>query len=100
MGNYITLEVPRLKENDQVLYEETCRALAKELAGIFESQRKVNNFRGVDWETGMLHLTPWTQGGIGTYDYKAFGLNMYRSRLTRAFGRCVQLAWCVGYNGY
>lgn len=36
MGNYITLEVPRLKENDQVLYEETCRALAKELTGILE----------------------------------------------------------------
>ncbi|GAE87445.1 endopeptidase spore protease Gpr [Acetivibrio straminisolvens JCM 21531] len=34
MGNYITLEVPRLKENDQELYEETCKALAKELTRI------------------------------------------------------------------
>jgi len=34
MGNYITLEVPRLKENDQDLYEETCKALAKELVNI------------------------------------------------------------------
>jgi len=36
MGNYITLEVPRLKENDQVLYEETCKALAQELAKILK----------------------------------------------------------------
>ncbi|ABN52270.1 spore protease [Acetivibrio thermocellus ATCC 27405] len=34
MGNYITLEVPRLKENDQELYEETCKALAKELTRV------------------------------------------------------------------
>ncbi|AUS96623.1 GPR endopeptidase [Clostridium thermosuccinogenes] len=34
MGNYITLEVPRLKENDQELYENTCKALAKELVNI------------------------------------------------------------------
>ncbi len=34
MGNYITLEIPRLKENDRDLYEETCRALAKELEKI------------------------------------------------------------------
>ena len=34
MGNYITLEIPRLRDNDQQLYEDTCRALAKELAGI------------------------------------------------------------------
>ncbi|HHV29648.1 GPR endopeptidase [Acetivibrio mesophilus] len=36
MGNYITLEVPRLKENDQVLYEETCKALAMELVRILK----------------------------------------------------------------
>ncbi|MDQ2085942.1 GPR endopeptidase [Herbivorax sp. ANBcel31] len=30
MGNYVTLEVPKLKENDQTLYEDTCKALAKE----------------------------------------------------------------------
>jgi len=29
MGNYITLEVPRLKENDQELYEETAKLLPK-----------------------------------------------------------------------
>ncbi|HOQ36378.1 MAG TPA: GPR endopeptidase [Acetivibrio sp.] len=44
MGNYITLEVPRLKENDQVLYEETCRALAKELAGILNLKEKSTIF--------------------------------------------------------
>jgi len=36
MGNYITLEVPGLRENDQELYENTCRALAQELAGILK----------------------------------------------------------------
>lgn len=34
MGNYITIEVPRLRENDQDLYEDTCRAVAKELESI------------------------------------------------------------------
>lgn len=40
MGNYITLEVPRLKENDEALYEETCKALAKELVSIVKLQEK------------------------------------------------------------
>ncbi len=40
MGNYITLEVPRLKENDQELYERTCKALAKELAGVINLGEK------------------------------------------------------------
>jgi len=40
MGNYITLEVPRLKENDQVLYEETCKALAQELSKILNLREK------------------------------------------------------------
>jgi len=31
MGNYITLDIPRLKENDRDLYENTCRAVAYEL---------------------------------------------------------------------
>jgi spore protease len=34
MGTYITLEVPGLKDNDQVLYENTCKALAKELISL------------------------------------------------------------------
>jgi spore protease len=34
MGNYITLEVPGLKENDQELYENTCKALAIELGRV------------------------------------------------------------------
>ena len=34
MGNYITIEVPRLRQNDQELFENTCKALAKELTGI------------------------------------------------------------------
>ncbi len=40
MGNYITLEIPGLRENDQELYEETCRALAKELTGILHLNEK------------------------------------------------------------
>ncbi|MCX7921942.1 MAG: GPR endopeptidase [Clostridia bacterium] len=40
MGTYITLEVPRLKENDQVLYENTCKELAKELTGILKLGEK------------------------------------------------------------
>src|SRR5690606_17474168 len=36
MGNYITLEIPGLKENDRDLYEDACRALAKELTGIMK----------------------------------------------------------------
>jgi spore protease len=34
MGNYITIEIPGLKESNQELYENACKALAKELAGI------------------------------------------------------------------
>lgn len=40
MGNYVTLEVPRLKENDQVLYEDTCKALAQELVNILKLDEK------------------------------------------------------------
>ncbi len=40
MGNYITLEVPGLRDNDQALYENTCKALATELAGILKLQEK------------------------------------------------------------
>ena len=36
MGNYITLEVPGLRDNDQVLYENTCKALAGELVSILK----------------------------------------------------------------
>ncbi|MGI6778168.1 MAG: GPR endopeptidase [Acetivibrionales bacterium] len=39
MGNYITLEVPGIKYNDQDLYENTCRALAKELQSIVKLER-------------------------------------------------------------
>lgn len=31
IGNYITLDIPRLKENDRDVYEDTCRAVAFEL---------------------------------------------------------------------
>ena len=34
IGNYITIEVPGLKDNDQELYENSCKALAKELVKI------------------------------------------------------------------
>ena len=36
IGNYITLDVPKLKENDRDLYENTCRAVA------FELERLIN----------------------------------------------------------
>jgi spore protease len=39
MGNYITLEVPGLRHNDQELYENTCKALARELASILKLRR-------------------------------------------------------------
>jgi spore protease len=40
MGNYITLEIPGLRDNDQELYENTCKELAKELAGILRLNDK------------------------------------------------------------
>lgn len=40
MGNYVTLEIPGLKENDQVLYEQTCRALASELIRVLDLDEK------------------------------------------------------------
>ncbi|HHY23912.1 MAG TPA: GPR endopeptidase, partial [Clostridiaceae bacterium] len=40
MGTYITLEVPGIKEGDMDIYEETCKALATELAGILKLQEK------------------------------------------------------------
>lgn len=40
MGNYITLEVPGIKNNDQVLIENTCKALAVELTGIINLGEK------------------------------------------------------------
>ena len=40
MGNYITLEVPRLRDNDQALYENTCKALATELVSILKLDEK------------------------------------------------------------
>ncbi len=40
MGNYITIEVPRLRENDQVLMENTCKELAKELTRLINIDEK------------------------------------------------------------
>jgi spore protease len=40
MGNYITLEIPGLRDNDPELYENTCKALAKELSSILELNEK------------------------------------------------------------
>lgn len=34
MGNYITLEVPGIREDDQELFEKTCKELSKELVSI------------------------------------------------------------------
>lgn len=44
MGNYVTLEVPGLRYNDQVLYENTCKALAKELIKILDLKEKSTIF--------------------------------------------------------
>jgi spore protease len=40
MGNYITLEIPRLRQNDQALIEDSCKELAKELARIVNISEK------------------------------------------------------------
>lgn len=40
LGNYITLDIPRLKENDRDLYEDTCRAVAFELKRIIKLGEK------------------------------------------------------------
>lgn len=40
MGNYITLEVPGLRYNDQELYENTCKALSQELVSILKLGEK------------------------------------------------------------
>lgn len=40
MGNYITLEIPGLRDNDQALYENTCKALATELSAILSLNEK------------------------------------------------------------
>ncbi|MBP7175297.1 MAG: GPR endopeptidase [Thermoclostridium sp.] len=40
IGNYITLDIPKLKENDRDLYENTCRAVAFELQRIIHLSEK------------------------------------------------------------
>lgn len=40
LGNYITLDIPKLKENDRDLYEDTCRAVAFELKRIIKLGEK------------------------------------------------------------
>lgn len=40
MGTYITLEVPGIKEGDMDLYENACKVLAQELAGILKLKEK------------------------------------------------------------
>ncbi|MBZ4644693.1 MAG: spore protease [Petroclostridium sp.] len=40
MGNYITIEVPRLRENDPDLHEEVCKVFAKELFNIVKIDKK------------------------------------------------------------
>jgi len=42
MGNYITIEVPRLRDNDQDLNEEVCRTVAKELNKVISAGGKVS----------------------------------------------------------
>jgi spore protease len=42
MGNYITLEVPGLRDNDEDLKEDVCRSLAKEINRLIGSQSKIN----------------------------------------------------------
>lgn len=40
MGNYITIEAPGLKENEQELFESACKAVATELGHIIHLQEK------------------------------------------------------------
>ncbi len=40
IGNYITLEIPRFKENDDNLFDDACNNLAKELINIIKLQDK------------------------------------------------------------
>ena len=40
MGNYLTLEIPGLRQNDKDLYENSCRALADELTGLLKLNDK------------------------------------------------------------
>lgn len=40
MGNYITLEIPGLRENSESLFEEACKALAKELVPVMNLKEK------------------------------------------------------------
>ncbi|MDP4183493.1 MAG: GPR endopeptidase [Bacillota bacterium] len=40
MGNYITLEIPKLRENDQDLIEDSCREVAKELQRLINLGQK------------------------------------------------------------
>jgi spore protease len=39
-GNYITLEIPGLRDNDQELYENSCKALARELVTLLDLKEK------------------------------------------------------------
>ncbi|MDF2524666.1 MAG: spore protease [Clostridiales bacterium] len=40
MGNYITLDIPGIKEHDQSLYEKSCKMLAKELTSLINLDEK------------------------------------------------------------
>ncbi len=40
MGNYITLEIPKLRQNDQNLIEDSCKELAKELTALIDIDEK------------------------------------------------------------
>src|SRR3989339_399966 len=40
IGNYITLEIPGLRQYDQQLYEASCQELAKELVKLFKLDDK------------------------------------------------------------
>jgi spore protease len=59
MGNYITLEVPGLRYNDQELYENTCKALARELASILKLR---NNSTILIVGLGNWNVTPDSLG--------------------------------------
>ena len=42
IGNYITLEIPGLRQYDQELFEESCQELAKEIIKIINIEDKVH----------------------------------------------------------
>ena len=97
MGNYVTLEIPGLKENDQVLYEQTCRALASELIRVLDLyEKKVILVVGLgNWNVTPDSLGPKVVSGLWL---QGICSNMYRSRLIRGKAGVCNCSWGIGHN--